>query len=171
MCEFLPQLNGEKKASRCSFHPVLGKTVVGRSVKRAIDFNSIKEGERYFTPLLEKLVSGYFKKELAPYFIPSYRRRAFKDREELVARVENAMRSYSSGVGIAVKNFVVVGNIGLPDMKTFYEGLRYLGELMDVEKNNKKELIILNNKLQTPRKVLMPVEVIIRNSTCEKNMN
>jgi len=30
---------------------------------------------------------------------------------------------------------------------------------------------ILNNKLQTPRKVLMPVEVVVRNSTCEKNLN
>jgi LacI family transcriptional regulator len=30
---------------------------------------------------------------------------------------------------------------------------------------------ILNNKLQTPRKVLMPVEIVIRNSTCEKNLN
>lgn len=120
--------------------------------KLAFGINRIKTGEKFFANILERLIQGYFNKEFAPYFSPSYRKGALeKDIEKIVTRVEIAFRTYCLKIGISIKDFVIVGNIGLPDLKTFYDGLRYLRELMDVEKNNKKELIILNNKLQKDR--------------------
>ena len=120
--------------------------------KLAFDLNRIKTGEKFFSSLLERLIRGYFNKEFAPYFKPSYRRGALeKDIEKIANRVEITFRTYCMKIGIRVKDLAIVGNIGLPDLKTFYDGVRYLRELIDVEKNNKKELIILNNKLQKDR--------------------
>ncbi len=120
--------------------------------KLAFDINSLKGGEEYIATLLEKLLRGYFNKEFAPYFSPSYRRGALvKDIEKLTGRVENALRTYCLKLGITIREFVIVGNINLPDLRTFYDGLRYFRELIDVEKNNKKELIILQSKLKKAR--------------------
>jgi hypothetical protein len=120
--------------------------------KLAFDINRLKGGEGYIATLLEKLLRGYFNKEFASYFSPSYRRGALvKDIETLIGRVESALRTHCLKLGITIGEFVIVGNIDLPDLRTFYDGMRYFRELVDVEKNNKKELIILQSKLEKDR--------------------
>lgn len=103
----------------------------------------------YIPHLLKRFMTGYFVREFTPYFSPVYRRVELeRDMDEIVQSVSESLTAQGRGIGIEITAFRLSGAVRLPDTEIFFDGLQYLKELMEVEKNNKKELIILRSKLE-----------------------
>jgi hypothetical protein len=107
------------------------------------------DNRHYIPHLLERFMTGYFVREFTPYFSPVYRRLELeRDMDRIIQSVSESLIAQGRAIGIEITAFRLSGAVRLPDAGTFSDGLQYLRELMEVEKNNKKELIILRSKLE-----------------------
>ncbi len=107
------------------------------------------DNRHYIPQLLKRFMTRYFVREFTPYFSPVYRRVELeRDMERIIQLVSESLIEQGRGIGIEITAFRLSGVVRLPDAGTFSDGLQYLKDLIEVEKNNKKELIILRSKLE-----------------------
>jgi len=102
-----------------------------------------------FNDLIEKFLKGNFEGELATYISPRYRRDdILREKDQIAERIINRLKNQCQSAGINISSYEIIGGITLPEGEIFNEGLNYCRELRENEKNNKKELIILNGQLE-----------------------
>jgi hypothetical protein len=119
--------------------------------KTAVNFYStrLNDSGNIFNDLMEKFLKGDFESELAPYMSPRYRRDdILKEKDQIFERIVNRLKTQCRPAGIDISGYEIIGGIVLPESDIFNEGLNYCRELRENEKNNKKELIILNGQLE-----------------------
>ena len=117
--------------------------------KLSVDFHGLRSDKMYFNRFLNKLLLGYFSKEFSQYLAPFYRGSTLKDNVEKEALdVYNIMREHCQRFGIEIIELRIIGDVQIPDMNTYLDGIRFYKEIMTLEKNSKKELIIMESKLQ-----------------------
>ncbi|MFW5751931.1 MAG: SPFH domain-containing protein [bacterium] len=115
----------------------------------SFDPGELKEGKQFIKNTVEKVTTGEINKEFSRYLSPSYNRiMLLRQQENLVASAFKNIKKKCDSLGIEITELNVSGNISFPDNATYYEGVRYYNELRQMERNNRKELILLKNDLK-----------------------
>jgi len=98
---------------------------------------------------IREIVKSTFERAFEPYMRNRYLRNDLeRDFNTMFTAVFESTRQQCSDIGIILKNFKLSGMPVFPDEQTYAMGLQYLYELRDIEKETKKELIILQGKLK-----------------------
>lgn len=116
---------------------------------KSLYHSRLHEGAAIFREVMHRFLYGNFKEELSPYLYPRYRRSDILNDGNII--IEKAMKRFAeqcSTAGIIIDKYEIVGGFELPENDVFYEGILYSKEIREKEKNNKKELILLNGKLE-----------------------
>ncbi len=96
-----------------------------------------------------KFLKGGFTGEMAPYLHPMYNSRKLELEMEAVSdRVFEAVKKKCAGIGIRVLTMGLVGPVSVPNPEIFREGVSLAAELRQIENTNRKDLLILENKLR-----------------------
>lgn len=115
----------------------------------SFDPGELKEGKQFIKNTVEKVTTGEINKEFSRYLSPSYNRiMLLRQQENLIASAFKNIKKKCDSLGIEITELNVSGNISFPDNATYYEGVRYYNELRQMERNNRKELILLKNDLK-----------------------
>lgn len=114
-----------------------------------LEGTKLKRGGKPMTETAGKILESALRMELSPYLSPNYRRHDLeRDRARILEKAGEVMKKNAAGRGIAVLAVEYAGIMQMPEMNTYYEGFRFYQDLLNIEKNNKKELIIIANNLQ-----------------------
>ncbi len=119
--------------------------------KNAVNFYGTRPDSsgNIFNDLIEKYLKGDLESELSPYLSPRYRRDdILREKDQILERIIIRLKNQCQPAGINISSYEMIGGISLPESEIFNEGLNYSRELRENEKNNKKELIILNGQLE-----------------------
>lgn len=110
---------------------------------------TIKQNQNIFHDLIYNNLQTVINKEIIPYFIHGYRSSLIlKDEKNIVGRAVENIKSLVNNKGIKIINYKTIGGFEIPDDDAYNKELSYQNELNELEKNNKKELIIIQSKLQ-----------------------
>ncbi len=117
--------------------------------KLAIDARTLGSDRNAPGAMLKKALEGYFQKEFSVFLYPFYNRAGLLQLQQvIVKRAMDGLTAYAARIGVRIVSFEVPGNITLPDERSYYEGVLFQRELQEIERNNKKGLIILKNNLE-----------------------
>jgi regulator of protease activity HflC (stomatin/prohibitin superfamily) len=102
--------------------------------------------------LLKKALEGYLAREMAVYLEPVYNRAGLLQAgEAIIEKAMDSLASQAGKLGIALVSFEIPGRITVPDDRTYYEGVLYLRDLRELERANKKDLVIFKHALEKER--------------------
>jgi hypothetical protein len=113
-----------------------------------LDISGLKKDKNLFRDIVEKIIKENMTKELSMYFIPNYNKNALeRNKDNIMTGIHAKLKERCGNIGIDIMKFEIIGPISFPEISMINDGLRYLDEMRRIEKNNKKELILLNNNL------------------------
>jgi len=119
---------------------------------RFFNYESLNGNCRELNNIVTKYIANNFLKEFQKYISPVYRKNILEENigryiDTVIAGIRNRLNSS----GLRLDQFDITGNVVTPDVKTYFEGLRFLGELRSLEMNNRKEMKSLLEKLNRDR--------------------
>ncbi|HSV97176.1 MAG TPA: hypothetical protein VLM75_09600 [Spirochaetota bacterium] len=102
-------------------------------------------GSAFMNDFIEKAFSA----SLGAYLAQGYDRNAvIRDRDRIAAEAAELVKGRAAKAGISVLGLELSGPMVLPERGTYLQGLAFLADLREIEHNNKKELIVLQNQLE-----------------------
>ncbi len=111
------------------------------------------DNNNFFNGIIERIIKVNIKTELIPYITPIYKPETIADdTNKIIEKTLNRSKQQCKDMGLEIRKFELIGQMELPLKDLFYNELKYYNELRDIEKNNKKELLILENKLLNEQK-------------------
>ncbi len=122
-----------------------------RLIPENISFDpaELKKGKKYINHTIKRLAAAEIDKEFSRYLAPVYNRGVLVQRyDELVETAIERIMKKSSSLGIELAEMGLSGNISFPERSIYYEGVRYYNDLRQLEKDNMKEMIRLQNNLK-----------------------
>ena len=109
---------------------------------------SIREG-RPGQAYMKDVVEKSFAEGMGAYLAQGYDRNAvMRDSVRIAAKAGDLAKSRAAKAGISVISLELSGPIVLPEQRTYLEGLAFLADLREIERNNKKELLVLQSRLE-----------------------
>lgn len=146
----LQELKSDNYAVKMSFNLVYDVDADNLS----LDPNIIGNDKSAVIQILKKSLAGFIAKGLSPYMDPYYNKAGIlANQDKIIDKAREELRNYFKKIGINILDLDLMGSIGSPEMKTYYEGLVFNNQLREIEKNNKKELIILANNLEKEKRL------------------
>jgi hypothetical protein len=135
-----------------SYYSILVPVSVSYEIDLAkvyITKDSVANQKSMYLNAIRGIVKSTFERAFEPYMRSRYLRSDLeRDFNTVFSSVSESARQQCSDIGIVLKNFKLSGMPVFPDEQTYAMGLQYLYELRDIEKETKKELIILQGKLK-----------------------
>jgi hypothetical protein len=108
----------------------------------------------YFYDAVGQIIKANLRSELLPYILPNYKPDSIiSGIAKIRENVFNRTKEQCNAAGLEIEKFEISGQIELPLKETYDSEVKYLNELKDIEKNNKKELLILESKIFNEQKV------------------
>ena len=115
----------------------------------SFDPGELKDGKKYINNTIKRIAAAEIDKEFSRYLTPAYNRGMLVLRsDELIESAFERIIKRSSSLGIELSDLSLSGNVSFPERSVYYEGVRYYNELRQLEKDNKKEMIRLQNELK-----------------------
>lgn len=110
-------------------------------------------GGRPGSAFVREFVEQAFAAGLGTYLAQGYDRNGvMRDGGRIAAEAAGLVKSRAARVGISVIGLELSGPIVLPEQKTYLEGLAFLADLREIERNNKKELLLLQSQLEREKR-------------------
>lgn len=111
------------------------------------------ENNNFFNDTIEGIIKANIKTELLPYITPYYKPESItNDKDKITEKALSRSKQQCKDMGLDIRKFELIGQMELPLKELYYNELKFLNELRDIEKNNKKELLILESKLLNEQK-------------------
>lgn len=111
--------------------------------------DSIFNQDSVFLNTVQLMIKSSFERSFEPYMRNRYMRNDLeRDFNTIFSTVFDSVKKQCNEMGIVLTNFRLSGMPVFPDEQTYAMGIQYLAELRTIEKETKKELIILQGKLK-----------------------
>ncbi|HON77091.1 MAG TPA: hypothetical protein PK544_01250 [Spirochaetota bacterium] len=118
-------------------------------VNAYITKDSVVNQKSIFLNAISNIVKNTFAGSFETYMRTGYRRNELeRDFTRIFSIVFESVKKQCGDAGIVLNDFTLSGMPVFPDERTYNSGLQYLAELRAIEKETKKELIILQGKLK-----------------------
>ena len=98
---------------------------------------------------IERLMKGGFTREISTYLYPVYDNMKLEKEFNAVAeRAFSSVKKQCAAMGIRMTGQDLVGTVSIPNVDIYREGANLAGEIRKIENDSRKELLVLENKLQ-----------------------